>query len=87
MFATPSTDTAIMNAPDDKVGEASGIFKMASSLGNAFGVAISSTVFTTLSAVYTFSVGATIGILTTATFVLLSLLMSIFVIPSKRSSK
>ena len=44
VYATPSTDTAVAQAPDDKVGVASGVYKMASSLGNAFGVAISSTV-------------------------------------------
>lgn len=27
MYATPSTDTAISNAPEDKVGVASGIYK------------------------------------------------------------
>ena len=47
IYATPSTDTA---APDDKVGVASGVYKMASSLGNAFGVAISSTVYSVLAA-------------------------------------
>ncbi|WP_414047426.1 MFS transporter [Macrococcus equi] len=45
LYATPSTDTAISNAPDDKVGVASGIYKMASSLGGAFGVAISGAVY------------------------------------------
>ena len=34
-YATPSTDTAISNSPEDKVGVASGIYKMASSLGGA----------------------------------------------------
>ena len=33
MYATPSTDTAVTSAPDNKVGTASGIYKMASSLG------------------------------------------------------
>ena len=45
MYATPSTDTAVDQAPDDKVGVASGLYKMASSLGNAFGVALSSTIY------------------------------------------
>ena len=35
---------------DEKVGVASGVYKMASSLGNAFGVAISSTVYSVLAA-------------------------------------
>ena len=47
--ATPSTDAALSNVPNDKAGAASGIYKMASSLGAAFGVAISAAVFTGLS--------------------------------------
>ncbi|HYK48851.1 MAG TPA: MFS transporter, partial [Terriglobales bacterium] len=48
-YATPSTDAAVSNVPDDKVGSASGIYKMASSLGAAIGVAISAAIFTDLS--------------------------------------
>ena len=48
-YATPSTDTALSNVPNDKAGAASGIYKMASSLGAAFGVAISAALFTALS--------------------------------------
>lgn len=40
MFATPATGAAINAAPPDKAGVAGGIFKMASSLGGAFGIAI-----------------------------------------------
>jgi DHA2 family multidrug resistance protein-like MFS transporter len=39
----------LSNVPDEKAGAASGIYKMASSLGAAFGVAISAAVFTLLS--------------------------------------
>ena len=49
LYATPSTDAALSNVPDDKSGAASGIYKMASSLGAAFGVAISAAIFTALS--------------------------------------
>jgi len=35
--------------PDDQAGSGAGIYKMASSLGASFGVAISATVFTALS--------------------------------------
>ena len=52
-YATPSTDAALSNVPDDKAGAASGIYKMASSLGAAFGVAISAAIFTALSEVDT----------------------------------
>jgi DHA2 family multidrug resistance protein-like MFS transporter len=49
LYATPSTDAALANVPADKAGAASGIYKMASSLGAAFGVAISAALFTALS--------------------------------------
>lgn len=44
-YATPSTDAALANVPDDEAGAAAGIYKMASSLGNAVGVAISAALF------------------------------------------
>lgn len=49
-YATPSTDAALSNLPAAQVGSGSGIYKMASSLGAAFGVAISAAIFTALSA-------------------------------------
>lgn len=48
-YATPSTDAALSTVPVEKAGSASGIYKMASSLGAAFGVAISAALFTALS--------------------------------------
>jgi DHA2 family multidrug resistance protein-like MFS transporter len=47
-YATPSTDAALSNLPESQAGSGSGIYKMASSLGAAFGVAISAGVFATL---------------------------------------
>ena len=49
LYATPSTDAALSNVPDEKAGSASGIYKMASSLGAAFGVAISAAIYYGLS--------------------------------------
>jgi MFS transporter, DHA2 family, multidrug resistance protein len=49
LYATPSTDAALSNVPQEKAGSASGIYKMASSLGAAFGVAISAAIFAGLS--------------------------------------
>lgn len=49
-YATPSTDAALSNLPDSQAGAGSGIYKMASSLGAAFGVAISAGIFAALSA-------------------------------------
>ncbi|MCE4955985.1 MFS transporter [Macrococcoides caseolyticum] len=45
LYATPSTDTAIATSPEEKVGVASGIYKMASALGGAFGIAISLAIY------------------------------------------
>ena len=47
-YATPSTDAALANLPAAQGGSGSGIYKMASSLGAAFGVAISAAIFTAL---------------------------------------
>ena len=52
-YATPSTDAALSNLPDAQAGAGSGIYKMASSLGAAFGVAISAGIFVGLSTVDT----------------------------------
>ena len=43
--ATPSTDAALSNVSDGEVGSASGIYKVASSLGNAIGAAISAALY------------------------------------------
>ncbi len=50
-YATPSTDAALSNLPADQSGSGAGIYKMASSLGAALGVAISASIFTALSGV------------------------------------
>ena len=47
-YAAPSTDAALSNLPEAQAGAGSGIYKMASSLGAAFGVAISAGVFSAL---------------------------------------
>jgi len=49
-YATPSTDAALSALPAAQAGSGAGIYKMASSLGAAFGVAISAAIFTALSA-------------------------------------
>ena len=49
-YATPSTDAALSSLPSAQAGSGAGIYKMASSLGAAFGVAISAAIFTALSA-------------------------------------
>jgi DHA2 family multidrug resistance protein-like MFS transporter len=49
LYATPSTDAALSNVPQESAGSASGIYKMASSLGAALGVALSAAIFAGLS--------------------------------------
>lgn len=44
-YATPSTDTAVTSAPENRVGVASGIYKMGSSLGGAFGLAMTASLY------------------------------------------
>lgn len=48
LFATPATDTALSSLPDEYAGAGAGLFKMASSLGAAFGLAGSTTIFSAL---------------------------------------
>lgn len=47
-YATPSTDAALANLPMEQSGSGAGIYKMASSLGAALGVAVSGAIFTAL---------------------------------------
>ncbi|MGE7977412.1 MFS transporter [Psychrobacillus sp. NPDC093200] len=82
LYATPSTDTAVSNAPDDKIGAASGIYKMASSLGSAFGVAISATVYAMIASNNGVDAAATGGIITNVIFAVIALLSIIFLVPN-----
>ncbi|WP_231603597.1 MFS transporter [Bacillus sp. FJAT-27231] len=81
IYATPSTDTSVSNAPADKVGEAAGVYKMASSLGSAFGVAISATVYGAIAANGSLETAATVGIGVNVIFGVLSILSIIFMVP------
>ena len=82
LYATPSTDTAVSNAPYDKVGEAAGVYKMASSLGCAFGVAISATVYAAIAANGNLETAAIVGIIVNVIFGILSVLSIIFMVPN-----
>lgn len=81
MYATPSTDTSVSNAPSNKVGEAAGVYKMASSLGGAFGVAISATVYGAISVASSLEMAATAGIIVNVIFGVLSILSILFMVP------
>ncbi len=82
IYATPSTDTAISNAPLDKVGVASGIYKMASSLGGAFGVAISGAVYVGAVAATSIHTGAIIALWVNVLMGIMAFIAILFAIPN-----
>lgn len=75
MYATPSIDTAVVNISDNKAGVASGIYKMASSLGYSFGIAISTAVYGVLLDVGSIHLAAAAGILVNLAFSIPSFLI------------
>lgn len=82
VYATPSTDTAISSAPLDKVGMASGVYKMASSLGGSFGVAISVAVYAIVKNTSGIETAGMVGLLTNVFFCLVSLVAIVVVVPN-----
>lgn len=79
-YATPSIDTAIASTAEEKIGVASGIYKMASSLGGAFGIAISASVYAALLPLGA-SVAASAGLWVNVTFCLLSMSVVAVMLP------
>ncbi|STD15270.1 Quinolone resistance protein norB [Dermatophilus congolensis] len=45
IYATPSTDTALANLPDAMGAAGSGLYKMSSTIGGAFGLALTSAIY------------------------------------------
>lgn len=84
LYATPSTDTAVSTAPEDKVGVASGVYKMASSLGNSFGVAISGSLFSVMTAVYNIHIGAMYGLLFNAALAIIAFIAVYLLVPKSQ---
>lgn len=80
IYATPSTDTSVSNAPSDKIGAAAGVYKMASSLGGAFGVAISAAVYGALAS-SSKEIAASSGIIVNVIFGILALISIIALVP------
>lgn len=81
LFATPAVSTAVGEAPIDKAAAAGGIFKMASSLGGAFGIAIHLAVFgAILSATHNIHVATQYGIGIGVVAALLSALVSFMLV-------
>ncbi|MCG7305872.1 MFS transporter [Staphylococcus warneri] len=87
LFATPSTDTAISNCSESEVGVAAGIYKMASSLGGAFGITLAGTIYSVMASTSSIATGAMISFWFNALMALSSFLVVCVALPklSRRS--
>lgn len=85
IYSTPSTDTAVENVPEAKAGEATGIYKMTSTLGGSFGLAITLSVYGAVGNVGSIALAANAGILANIIFAVISLVSVIILIPNKAS--
>ena len=81
LYATPSTDTAIDNVPAAKAGEAAGIYKMSSTLGGSFGLAISVAVYSGVEEIGNMEAAASVGLITNIIFAALALVAIVVTIP------
>ncbi len=81
LYATPSTDTAIDNVPAAKAGEAAGIYKMTSTLGGSFGLAISIAVYSIVGGFGSLEVAAGAGLFANIAFALLALVAIVATVP------
>ena len=87
LYATPSTDTAVDNVPEAKAGEAAGIYKMSSTLGGSFGLAISVAVYSVVEKAGNMEAAASIGLMVNAIFAGLALLAIVAAIPKEGVKK
>jgi MFS transporter, DHA2 family, multidrug resistance protein len=83
LYATPSTDTAVDNVPAEKAGEAAGIYKMSSTLGGSFGLALSVAIYSLVEKTGNMEAAASIGLLANIIFAGLALLAIVAVIPKE----
>lgn len=84
IFATPALSTAVSTTDPDKVGVASGIFKMGSTLGGAFGIAIMTSLFTgVMQSGYSVHVAASVGFIVGSVLVFGAVCTSAIVIPTR----
>src|SRR5699024_42660 len=77
-----SIDTDISNSPEDKVWVASGIYKMASSLGGAFGIALSGALYGVVTAATNVQIGALAGLWLNVIMARLSFVIILLTVPS-----
>ncbi|MDU1641653.1 MAG: MFS transporter [Staphylococcus epidermidis] len=82
-FATPALSTAVSNVPSEKAGTASGIIKMTSTLGAAFGIAVVTTIYTALSVNHPAYLAATIAFIVGAGLVFIAFIAAYCLIPKK----
>lgn len=83
VYATPSTYTAVSSAPEEKAAVAAGIYKLASSLGGAVGVALSLAVYSAWPDLHQAGAAA---LWLNAGFGILALLSILFIIPKRQSA-
>jgi len=81
-YATPSTYTAVSAAPEEKAAVAAGIYKLASSLGAAMGVALSLAVYSAYASTDIHQAGSA-GLLLNVGFGLMALASIIIIMPKK----
>lgn len=85
LFATPALSTAVSTTPSEKVGVASGIFKMGSTLGGAFGIAIMTSIYTgMIQNGYHLNTAAGISFVVGACLIIGAICTSIFVLPTRK---
>ena len=87
IYSTPSTDTAVDNVPEAKAGEATGIYKMTSTLGGSFGLAITLSVYGAVGNIGSVASAANAGMLVNIIFALIALVAVSILIPNKASLK
>ncbi|HAR2869272.1 TPA: MFS transporter [Staphylococcus argenteus] len=81
LVATPGLTIAIFSMPNEKVGLATGLYKMIGTLGGAFGIALSTTVFSMLQLNYAPSVAATVTFIVSIVLMILGSLSAFIIIP------
>lgn len=82
-FATPALSTAVSTTASEKIGVASGIFKMGSTLGGAFGIAIITSIYTGLSvAGYSVHLAASVSFIVGTCLIGSAIVVSTLVLPN-----
>lgn len=81
LFATPALDTAVSTTPKNKVGVASAIFKMASTLGGAFGIAIIVAVYSAMSNTVSVAAAGSAAFIVNVVLLIAAFVFALVVIP------